>query len=176
MLSAADVAGADGGYGAVACGWESIDAKFGKLAKFREVRQRRLGGVVGEREGVAVGVFEPGYGGSAGGEPDAVGFLREEAVAEELDSLPGELGYGGVDVVDFPAEDGESDGGEAVVLGADDAEHGLRWAYAEDEGEVVVGDEGEAEGLLVEGAGGGGVGCGDEGDGCVVGEGHRVHG
>jgi hypothetical protein len=127
--------------------------------------------VRGEGESVAVGVFEPGGGGASGGEPDAVGFLLEVAEAEEVDSLPGELGDGGVDVLDFPTEDGEGGGGE-VAGGADDAEHGLGGAYAEDEGERVLGDEGQGEGLLVEDAGGVGVGGGDEGDGVEMGEGH----
>jgi hypothetical protein len=127
-----------------------------------------LGGVVGEGEGVAVGVFEPGYLGSTGGRPDAVGVLLEDADAEEFDAAGGEVGDGGVDVVYLPAEDGELVGGEGL-RGADDAQHGLGGADAEDQGEVVVGDEVQAEGGFVEGARGGCVGGGDEGDGGVGG-------
>ena len=83
-----------------------------------------LGGVVGEGEGVAVGVFEPGYLGSAGGRPDAIGVLLEVADAEEFDAAGGEVGDGGVDVVYLPTEDGEVVGGEGL-RGADDAQHGL---------------------------------------------------
>lgn len=119
---------------------------------------------MGDGEGVAVGVFKPGDGVAAGGQPNAVGLLLEETEAEEGNSLPGELGYSGVDVVDFPTEDGEGRGGE-VGGGADEAEHRFGGADAEDEGELVLGDEGQAESLLVEDAGSGGVGGGDEGDG-----------
>src|SRR6185312_12473433 len=110
---------------------------------------------------VVVGVAEPGDTGSvAGGGPDAVGRLFEEVIAEELDAARGEIGDGGVDVRDLPAEDGELERGE--VAGADDAEHGA--VGVKDESEVVLGDETQAEGFGVEGAGACGIAGGDEGD------------
>jgi hypothetical protein len=85
------------------------------------------GWVVGEREKVAVGVFEPD------------------------DALGGEFHDGGVDVVSLPTEDGERGRGEGA--GAGDAEHGASRADSKDHRELVVGLEGEAEGGFVEVAG-----------------------
>ena len=121
--------------------------------------------MLGEGEGIAVGVGEPGYfGGVAGCGPDAGVALVEEGVALEMEAFGGEGGYGLVDVGDLPAEDGEGEWGEVAY--ADDAEHGSVGVH--DEGELVVADEAEAEEAFVEGAGDGGVAGGDEGDDGVV--------
>src|ERR1700680_4963607 len=115
--------------------------------------------VLGDGEGVAVGVGEPCDLGAFRGGPDSIGALLEVGLACELKTFAGHLGDDLVDVVDLPAEDGEWEGSE--VLYADDADHGSVGVH--DDGEGVVAEETQAEEVFIEVAGAGCVFGGDEG-------------
>jgi len=105
--------------------------------------------VLGKGEDIAVGVFEPGDpGGTVGSGPDAVGVLLQEGIALEDDPGGGELLHGGSYVWNLPAQDGVGCGVEGLHAG--DADVGC--AGANGDGEGVIGDEGESEGVDVEAA------------------------
>ncbi len=123
--------------------------------------------VLGDGEDVAVGVFEPGdFGGAVGCGPDTGRVLFEEGVVLEGDSSGGELLCGGDDVGDLPAEDRVGSGVEGFH--ASDAD--VSGVGTDDDGELVVGDEGEAKGVDVKAAGALGIDGGDEGEEFGLGE------
>ena len=85
---------------------------------------------------------------------------------EELYAFAGHLGYGVVDVLDLPAEEGERKRSE--ILDADDADHCSIGIH--DDGEGVVADEAQAEEVFVKVPGAGCVFGRDEGDERALGE------
>ncbi len=119
---------------------------------------------LGYGESVAVRVFEPGYSGAVRCLPDAEVALCEPRKACEDNALRGKCFNGMHEIIDLPAE--ERVRGGLVVRHADKAEHERGcWADGEHDGEVVVFNNGEAEGGFVKGACGLGVCGGNEGDG-----------
>jgi GntR family transcriptional regulator, uxu operon transcriptional repressor len=115
--------------------------------------------LLGEGQGIPVRIGEPGHLRAARGRPDAVLVLAHARVAQEGDPAGGEITDRRRDVRDAPAEHG--------VAAACDLAHGRhaqRGAVGvQHAGEVVLLEDRQAQGLLVEGPRPAQVGGGHEG-------------
>jgi hypothetical protein len=114
------------------------------------------GDVLADGEDVGVGVFEPGDFGAVGGGPDAKGLVLGKGIFFRGDAAVAEPGGYGLDVLDFPAEDGALERGEV----GDFCDANCVATDAHDQGELIEAHELEAEFAFVEGAGFVVVGCG----------------
>jgi len=115
--------------------------------------------LLGEGQGVPVRIGEPGHLRAARGRPDAVLVLAHARVAQEGDPAGGEITDRRRDVRDAPAEHGVAAAGDLAH-----GRHAQRGAVGvQHAGEVVLLEDRQAQGLLVEGPRPAQVGGGHEG-------------